>query len=210
MKKVRALGSFLKVKLGKPVPLTVRALLTTKCNLSCPHCKVYKRGGGEMSTERWLKAIDILDNLGTVSLTFQGGEPLLRKDLPDILKYSYKKMFTNITTNGVLLKERLYEISDKIDSLTLSIDSFFDTNYGKSLNEDLLDLVKKTSEKDNFSVQTVCVLNRKNIHEVEELIKKSSDYGFLSRINLIHSDINSDKWMFRGYSPLRYFGICKR
>ena len=43
---------------------------------------------------------------------FEGGEPLLRKDLEQILEESYKKFYTSLVTNGLLLKDKAKGISE--------------------------------------------------------------------------------------------------
>jgi pyrroloquinoline quinone biosynthesis protein E len=204
MRETKAVRAYLRTSMGKDVPLSVRAFLTTRCNLRCGHCKVYQRKAEEMDTEGWKRAIDKLDELGTVSVIFLGGEPLLRTDLPEILSYSHRRMFTSIVTNGVLLRDRLPDIGPHLDRLSVSIDSFFQTGYGKTVNTPLLQELREASRKYGFSVQTICVLNRKNLDEVKGLIELAQSYGFLSRINAIHSDPD-EKWMLRGNAPESQF-----
>ncbi len=77
------------------------------CNLRCVHCytdsdnKVYEN---ELSTEEGFKLIDELADFGIPSLLFSGGEPLMRKDLFELLEYASKKNIRPvISTNGTLI-----------------------------------------------------------------------------------------------------------
>jgi 12,18-didecarboxysiroheme deacetylase len=57
-----------------------------------------------MSTEQGRKLIDDLADFGVPVLLFSGGEPLVRKDLPELADYAVKKgMRAVISTNGTLI-----------------------------------------------------------------------------------------------------------
>ena len=108
--------SFLDVKSVEPftqqfsAPLRMDLALTFKCQNNCVHC--YAGGPHEteeLTTEQWKAAIDRLHQIGVFILTFTGGEPTLREDLPELLQYAQKKgMVTGLVTNGRRLKEKDY------------------------------------------------------------------------------------------------------
>lgn len=80
-----------------------------KCNQRCLFC--YAGGEGlssarELSTEEWKRAIDRLRAAGVPMLTFTGGEPTQREDLPELIEHS-KWFVTRLNTNGTLLTEEL-------------------------------------------------------------------------------------------------------
>ena len=108
-----------------------------KCNLSCKFCyanppletKPYK---GDLSLTK--KIIDKLAHINVVHLIISGGEPLLRKDIFEIIKYAKKKMrFVTLTTNGTLIgaeeSKKLKEIG--IDSIQISVDSPYKSIHDK-------------------------------------------------------------------------------
>ena len=66
--------------------------------------------------------MDALKNAGVLFMGFEGGEPLLRRDLPQILEESSKRFYTSLVTNGWLLKEKVKEIEDYLDHLFVSLD----------------------------------------------------------------------------------------
>ena len=76
--------------------------LTFRCQNDCVHC--YAGGPHEtpeLSTEQWKTAIDKLSDVGVFILTFTGGEPTLREDLPELLLYAQNKgMVTGLISNG--------------------------------------------------------------------------------------------------------------
>ena len=82
---------------------------TRRCNLKCVHCYSHSKDldyKGEMSTEEAKRFIDGLAEFGVPVLLFSGGEPLLRKDLFELIAYTRGKgIRAVISTNGTLITE---------------------------------------------------------------------------------------------------------
>ncbi len=82
--------------------------ITSRCNLRCKHC--YANAGrpapGELTTEQAKEVIDQLDKAGVVAVALSGGEPTLREDFLEIVKYIHKKgMYVSVASNGTLITE---------------------------------------------------------------------------------------------------------
>lgn len=80
-----------------------------KCNQKCTFCYAAGQPLGstrELNTEEWKCAIDKLREAGVPMLTFTGGEPTLRTDLPELIEHA-KWFVTRLNTNGVCLTEEL-------------------------------------------------------------------------------------------------------
>ena len=88
--------------------------LTRRCNLRCMMCQystflegvaLAEQDAGELTTEEWKR---VIDQTGRFSfLTFTGGEPLLRKDFPELLEYASRRTRTHLVSNAVLLDEAM-------------------------------------------------------------------------------------------------------
>jgi radical SAM protein with 4Fe4S-binding SPASM domain len=125
--------SYLDIKKIEPfsqeysAPLRVDLAVTFRCQNNCVHC--YAGGSHEtqeLSTDEWKEVIDHLHEVGVFILTFTGGEPTIRQDLPDLLSYGQKKgLVTGLITNG-------RNLTDK--------------NYVKTLEDSGLDFVQVTLE----------------------------------------------------------------
>ncbi len=91
-------------------PLRVDMALTFRCQNNCVHC--YAGGShetDELTTEQWKQVIDKLQGVGVFILTFTGGEPTLRDDLPELLSYGQNKgLVTGLVTNGRTLADKEY------------------------------------------------------------------------------------------------------
>jgi 12,18-didecarboxysiroheme deacetylase len=81
--------------------------VTRACNLKCVHCYAHATEGGtsdELTTEEGRRMIDDLAAFGAPVLLFSGGEPLVRKDMPQLAAYAVEKgMRAVISTNGTLI-----------------------------------------------------------------------------------------------------------
>jgi len=102
--------------------------ITHKCNLRCSFCNVWMEDTPDLKKEGVFKVIDNIANSSIAVLSMEGGDPLVRKDLGEILEYAYTKPFTLFfTTNGHLLDKRpMEEYGKHIDYLHISIDEGHD------------------------------------------------------------------------------------
>jgi MoaA/NifB/PqqE/SkfB family radical SAM enzyme len=91
---------------------------TQSCNLKCAHC--YARSdastrSGELTTDQARKMIDDLAAFGCPVILFSGGEPLVRRDVPQLAEYARSKgLRAVISTNGTLIDRQLAERMQKI------------------------------------------------------------------------------------------------
>jgi len=85
--------------------------ITRRCNLKCLHCYAHARNipfDNELTTMEGKKLIDDLAGFGVPVLLISGGEPLARKDLPELAAYAVeKRMRAVISTNGTLITPQM-------------------------------------------------------------------------------------------------------
>ena len=81
--------------------------VTRRCNLKCVHCYAHAKDqsfADELTTAEGKTLIDDLAQFGVPVLLFSGGEPLVRKDLPELAEYAVARgMRAVISTNGTLI-----------------------------------------------------------------------------------------------------------
>lgn len=155
--------------------------ITNSCNLKCKHC--YASSGtrfeNEMSFEEIKNLVDQLEEMNVTYVTVTGGEPLMRPDVFEIIKYiRNKNMNVMLTTNGTLMTQ---EIIDKlknlgVDSVQISIDSHLEQvhdafrgmqgAYKKSIEG--IKLCKKNNMKVSI-MSTLSAINRKYLRELMNL-----------------------------------------
>ncbi len=90
-------------------PLWLLTELTYRCPLQCPYCSnpvdiaKYKN---ELSTEDWFRVMQQARAMGATQLGFSGGEPLVRKDLEELIAEARRLgYYTNLITSGVGMDE---------------------------------------------------------------------------------------------------------
>ncbi|GAE86969.1 radical SAM protein [Acetivibrio straminisolvens] len=91
------------------LPVLSEVALTYACNIKCRFCYAGCTGvkkSRELDKEGFQKVLDIIRYEAEVpSVSFTGGEPLLNKNLPELIKYASKVngMRVNLITNGTLI-----------------------------------------------------------------------------------------------------------
>lgn len=104
-------------------------------------------------------------------------EPLLRQDLPLILKHAKSLgLITSLVTNGTLLKKRVNELKD-LDYLSISLDGI--ESYGDIRNADYNEVLEGIiAAKDaGHEMLLNCVINSRNLHELEALVLLAESLG---------------------------------
>ena len=92
-----------------PRPLALLAELTYRCPLACPYCSnplELARYRNELTTAEWLRVLSEAAQLGVVQVHFSGGEPLLRKDLSELVRHARQHdLYSNLSTGAALADE---------------------------------------------------------------------------------------------------------
>ncbi|MCP4690947.1 MAG: 12,18-didecarboxysiroheme deacetylase [Desulfobacterales bacterium] len=94
--------------------------VTRRCNLKCVHCYAHAKDrdasyNDELTTGEGKRLIDDLAEFGAPVLLFSGGEPLVRKDLPELAEYAVQKnMRAVISTNGTLITPAVADVLKQV------------------------------------------------------------------------------------------------
>ncbi|MBO4680425.1 MAG: radical SAM protein [Clostridiales bacterium] len=140
------------------------------CNQKCVHCYAADQKCAEekeLSTDDWKKIIKILRKQKVSQVTFTGGEPTMRKDVPELIKEA-RWFITRLNTNGVNLTEEYCKELRKaeLDNLQVTFYSCDEEihnrlvgapNYGKTL----AGIKNAIAAGINMSINTpICRLNK--------------------------------------------------
>jgi len=151
-------------------PLYATLKVSENCNDRCDFCDYWMNKVPEVGTDVLKRIIDNISKGSVTVLSFEGGEPTLRPDLKDLLKFAKERSFyVMLTTNGLLLdKVPMDEYAEYFDFLHLSIDEEHRNVY-------LLDRLKELRKKYKVNVQTVVTKN--NLEKLEYKVKKAHEAG---------------------------------
>jgi pyrroloquinoline quinone biosynthesis protein E len=108
-------------------PLGLLAELTYRCPLRCGYCSnplALRDYADELGTDQWRRVLTEAHELGVLQVHLSGGEPLLRRDLVDIVAHArHLGMYTNLITGGqALTGARLTALADAgLDHVQISL-----------------------------------------------------------------------------------------
>lgn len=140
--------------------------VTHKCTLRCSFCNVWMEKTPDLSKEDVYKVLDNLGNSSITVLSLEGGDPLLRKDIGEILEYAHKKPFILFfTTNGHLIDKRpMEEYGKHVDYIHISIDE----------GHDNLEFFERLDEFQSYGPE-ICiqvVVTKQTMDAIEDKVKK--------------------------------------
>lgn len=124
-------------------PVLCNYYLTYRCNAKCGFCDIWEQPSPYVTLENVEANLTDLKKLGIKVIDFTGGEPLLHRQLPEILSLAKNLGFiTTVTTNSLLYPKKAKPLAGLIDMLHFSLDSFdqeqHDTMRGVACYESVL------------------------------------------------------------------------
>lgn len=133
----------------------VRISVTSRCNMRCVYCMREDHGketvpAEELRFQEICRIVGFLAASGVSKIRFTGGEPLLREDIVDLVRYAktvegIEKVV--LTTNGALLDRYLDKLVDAdLDGINISLDTFDRERYRDITRRDLLSKVQANFE----------------------------------------------------------------
>ena len=124
-------GGALADQLGRPLR-SLRVSVTDRCNLRCNYCMpqeeyVWLPRQELLTFEEIARLVEVFTSLGVEDVRLTGGEPLLRRDLPQLVRMlaaNSRIRDLALTTNGVLFAEQAEELrAAGLHRVTLSLDT---------------------------------------------------------------------------------------
>jgi MoaA/NifB/PqqE/SkfB family radical SAM enzyme len=165
-------------------PMVVSYEVTLSCNCNCRHCDL----GGFIKDEKQIKPEeyrDLTQRLKPLAAQISGGEPLLRKDITDIVKAIKQAgvQYAILVTNGVLLNENNYlqlrEVG--VNQFSVSLD-FPDERHDEfrqrpGLYERLEQTLPRLARFGFRDIILNTAITKANVREVLPLAKKATEWG---------------------------------
>lgn len=200
---------------GRPL-LNFRIALTKPCNLHCSYChgegedrnaESYAR---EMSCEEVVRIVRIAVGLGISRVKLTGGEPLLRKDILEIVKGiasipGLEEL--SMTTNGTLLAPLAKKLrTNGLKRVNISLPTIDGETYCKLTGgklEDVLKGVKAAVEADLNPVKlNMLILKGVNDHQVPGMIDFARETGAILQLIELEPVNISSEYYSTYYKPL--------
>ncbi len=189
-------------------PYSLLAELTYRCPLQCPYCsnplKLHEYSK-ELDIATWKRVLAEAADLGVVQVHFSGGEPLLRRDLIDVVREArHVDLYTHLSTSGIPSDDvKWQQLRDAgLDALQISLqDSCPESSdwlagvpsFEKKLR------VLKTVKRLRFPVTLNVVLHRHNLENIGDLIELARQLD-VEKLELAH--VQYKGWAFRNRAVL--------
>jgi len=163
-------------------PFTIAWELTRACAFACRHCRAEaqpKRNPDELTTEEAFRLIDQIKEFGDPILVVTGGDPMMRRDLFDILAYaSGQGLRTSLTptTTRLVTVERLRQVKEAgVRRVAVSIDGpsaeAHDAFRGFKGSFDMALKIARAVGEAGLSLQVNTTVSRYNVDRLDEFIE---------------------------------------
>jgi len=185
--------------------------VTNRCNLKCPICFANAAVSKKLFEPSFEEIRQMLRNLrnekpvATAAIQYAGGEPTVRKDLPDLIRLAREEGFshTQIATNGIRIAKRkgyAKELKDAgLNTVYLQFDGVTEEPYLIARNKNLLstkiEAIEKCREVGLGIVLVPTVVKGVNDEQVGDIIRFA-----IENIDIVHG-VNFQPVSFAGRTP---------
>jgi cyclic pyranopterin phosphate synthase len=184
----------------------LRISVTDRCNLRCTYCMpedvVFMDRGQLLTFEEIARFVRIVAPLGIDKVRLTGGEPLMRRDLPALVRMVCAVegiRDVGLTTNGILLAEHAQALYDAgLRRLNVSLDSLDPARFRQLARRDGLDKVLAgiaAAKRAGFEPIKVNAVSIRGVteHEVVPLARYAREHGLEMRF-IEYMPIGADQW----------------
>ena len=132
---------------NRPI-ISLRLSITNRCNINCLYCHHdgMVPSNKEMTPEEIFKILKVSKNIGVEKIRFSGGEPLIRKDIVEIIEKTSSLDFKDIsiTTNGIFLKKYARSLFNAgLNRVNVSFDTLNPETYEMITSKNYLNEAKE-------------------------------------------------------------------
>jgi MoaA/NifB/PqqE/SkfB family radical SAM enzyme len=157
-------------------PVLCNYYITYRCNATCSFCDIWERPSPYVTRENVRDNLRDLKRLGVRVIDFTGGEPLLHRQLDDLLREAKNLgLITTITTNGLLYPKNAEKLHGLIDMLHFSLDSPIAEEHDKSRGVKCFDKVmesiaiaKQLGERPDI----LFTVFEHNVHQIKQMYEE--------------------------------------
>jgi radical SAM protein with 4Fe4S-binding SPASM domain len=191
---------------------------TQSCTSNCLHCGFASTpfAPDRLGTKETMRIIDQIYDFGATFLGIGGGEPLLRKDLPELLGYARSIGFNvSLLTNGAFIDDKLLDTLVKHGvRISVSVDGKEEINdaiRGKGAYKKAVSAIEKTSKAGLLDCLVATLANvdsernNVNVEDMEHIVKLADANG--ARWVVIHGFVpfnDSPEHLSHNPSPQQY------
>jgi MoaA/NifB/PqqE/SkfB family radical SAM enzyme len=205
-----------KVRLARAIvskrsPIYVQYYITARCNLACEQCNIIYADSAyeEMNIGQIRKMAENMAEIGVCIVLLIGGEPFVRKDLPEIVKaFTDAGIHVRMQTNGLAARADLercvangaHDISISLDSLVADTQNTINGGFAKSWDR-AIDTVAIINEifPPNGTAFFGTVLMPRNVEEIPSVLEFATEIGWGMSLVPVHTSSTDRPRGFRTF-----------
>lgn len=217
---LKSQASLAKALITKNSPIYVQFYITARCNLTCIQCNIRYANADvrECTLEEIKRIAENFAKMNVAMVLLTGGEPFTRHDLPEIIReFESRKIHVRMQTNGLASEEMIHkvieyggrDISISLDSLDSKRQEFINGGFPQSWHRAIkaIALFTKYLPKKNSFASLGCVLQPKNLPDIEKVIKFGTAIGWFTSLVPVHTSSFLNPRGFRTFDQTLRFKI---
>ncbi len=179
---------------AKTRPMSLLAEVTFRCPLKCPYCSNplhMNRYREELDTETWLRVLREAAELGVIQVHFSGGEPLVRRDLVELVREArVLDLYSDLSTGATVATPQKWDALKEagLDAVQVSV-----LDSRAESNDRLAGAPSFTAKREavayakslGFPITLNVVLHRQNLDRLQEIIAMAREWD-VEKIELAH------------------------
>jgi MoaA/NifB/PqqE/SkfB family radical SAM enzyme len=188
-----------KAALFQNAPVYVQFYITARCNLTCEQCNIIYANSDvrECTIDEVERIADNFAKMGVAIVLLTGGEPFLRKDLPEIIyAFESRGVHVRMQTNGFASEEQIAraveaggkDISISLDSLQPATQDKINGAFSESWHQALksMALFTKYLPKEGSFASLGCVLQPQNMGDIEDVVRFGTEISWFTSLVPAH------------------------
>lgn len=159
-------------------PVLCNYYVTYRCNATCGFCDIWERPSPYVTLDNARQNLRDLKKLGVRVIDFTGGEPLLHRQLPDLLREAKQLgLITTVTTNALLYPKLAERLRGLVDMLHFSLDSPVADEHDRSRGVRCFDKVMESiaiAQKLGERPDILFTVFERNVHQIRQMHQEIS------------------------------------
>jgi MoaA/NifB/PqqE/SkfB family radical SAM enzyme len=171
-------------------PFLAQVVVIRRCNLTCTYCNEFDEVSEPVPLEVLKARIDKLKELGTFSIEFTGGEPMMHPHINELIAYARSKSFHKVMmiSNAYLMNEKKVRALNEagLMELQVSVDGVLPNEVTVKVLKPMLPKLRMLARTAKFPIVLSAVLGATPPSEALEVVKAAKEFGFRPRVLVLH------------------------
>jgi len=207
--------------LTKTSPAYVQFYITARCNMACEQCNIIYASADrkEMNIHQIRAVAENLEKIGVCMVLLIGGEPFVRKDLPEIVEaFTKNDIHVRMQTNGLADENMLqrcvdaggHDISISLDSLNENLQNEINGNIPNSWKHTIktVSIINKIFPENGTGFFGT-VLMPKNMEHIVDVVEFATSIGWGVSLVPVHTTLSTQPLGFRIFDDAGCFHFLK-